>query len=35
VTEDDFGEIISVLSSELKLPLAGGYGKNGKYYDEV
>jgi uncharacterized protein (TIGR02145 family) len=35
VTENDFSEIISVLSSELRLPLAGGYGKNGKYYDEV
>jgi hypothetical protein len=35
VDEDDFGNIISILSSELKLPLAGSYDENGEYDDEL
>jgi len=34
VDEDSFSDIINILSSELRLPLAGGYDEDGKYYDE-
>jgi hypothetical protein len=34
VDEDNFSDIINILSSELRLPLAGGYDEDGKYYDE-
>ena len=34
VDEDSFSDIINILSSELRLPLAGGYDEDGKYYDK-
>ena len=35
VDEDDFSGIISILSSELKLPLAGSYDEDGNFDDEL